>query len=134
MPNLIVILFNLMYPILFVGFLCMGCVWERVWRLKTSLKIKGVFAGSSREDFPQNEDMCSAHNWNVKSHDRWWQLVFASISRVKPSCKISAKHSIVLFCHIWYTMSLHTLYIPTLSTYWEECFFREKTLAITLES
>ena len=25
-PNLIVILFNLMYPVFYVGFLCKGCV------------------------------------------------------------------------------------------------------------
>ena len=87
MPNLIVILFNLMYSIFFVGFLCMGCVWERVWKLKTSLKIKGVFTGSSQEDFPRSKAMCSAYDWNVKSHDRWWQLVFASISRVRPACE-----------------------------------------------
>ena len=39
-----------------------------------------------------------------------------------PSRKILAKHSILLFCHIWYTISLPTLYLPT---YWEECFHRE---------
>ena len=29
MPNLIVIMFNLMYPVLFMGFHCKGCVRER---------------------------------------------------------------------------------------------------------
>ena len=113
MPNLIVILFNIVYPVFYVRFHCMSCVWEGVWRLKSTLKIKGVFAGSSQEDFLQSEAMCSAYDWNVKNHDRWWQLVFVSISRVRPSHKILAKHSVLLFCHIWYTMSLPTLYIPT---------------------
>ena len=105
----------------------MGCVGERVWRLKTSLKIKGVFAGSSQEDFLRSEVMCSTHYWNAKSYDRWWQLVFTSISRVRPSHEIPAKHSVLLFCHIWYTMSSPTLYIPSLPTYWEECFQRENS-------
>ena len=69
MPNLIVVLFNLMYNVFYMGIHCMGYVWERVWRLKTTLKIKGVFVGSSREDFPQSEAMCIAHDRNVKSHD-----------------------------------------------------------------
>ena len=126
MPNLIVILFNLMYPVFYVRFHCMGCVWERVWRLKTTLKIKGVFAGSSREDFPQSEAMCLAHDWNAKSHDRWWQLVFASILRVRPSREIPPKHSILLFCHIWYTMFLPTLYLPTYWWGWWGCFSKRK--------
>ena len=61
--------------------------------------------------------MCLAHDWNAKNHDRWWQLVFASILQVRPSREILAKHSVLLFCHIWYTISLPTLYIPTLLTY-----------------
>ena len=55
-----------------------------------------------------------------------WQLVFASVFRVRPSREIPANRSILLFCHIWYTLSLTTLYIPTLPTYVEECFQREK--------
>ena len=41
MPNLIVIMFNLLYPIFHLGFICKGCVREResVWRLK-ALKIE----------------------------------------------------------------------------------------------
>ena len=69
--------------------------------------------------------MCSAQDWNAKSHDRWWQLGFASVLQVRPSHEIPAKHSVLLICHIWYTLSLPTLYIPTLPTYVEECFQRE---------
>ena len=39
MPNLIVILFNLMYLIFYVGFFCKGCVRERVC-VKTQGKCK----------------------------------------------------------------------------------------------
>ena len=66
--------------------------------------------------------MCSAHDWNVKSHGRWWQLVVASVSRVRPSRKIPKKYSLLPICHIWYTLSSLILYIPTLPTYVEECF------------
>ena len=47
-PNLIVIIFNLLYPVCIVGFHCKGCVIERVvWRLK-HLKTEEGFAGISR--------------------------------------------------------------------------------------
>ena len=47
-PNLIVIIFNLLYPVCIVGFHCKGCVIERVvWRLK-HLKAEEGFAGISR--------------------------------------------------------------------------------------
>ena len=40
MPNLIVILFNLLYPVFYVVFLCKCCVCERVWRLKAKWRAK----------------------------------------------------------------------------------------------
>ena len=47
MPNLIVILFNLMYPVFYVGFHCKGCVCERV---KTQGKVKSKkFSRVARE-------------------------------------------------------------------------------------
>ena len=54
-----------------------------------------------------------------------WQLGFVSISQVRPSREIPAKHLVLLFWHIYYTISSCTLYIPPLPTYWEECFQRE---------
>ena len=76
--------------------------------------------------------ICSTHDWNVKSHDRWWQLVFVSVSWVRPSREIPTKHSVLLICHIWYTKSLPTLYILTLPTYWEECFLERKPSPLPL--
>ena len=46
----------------------------------------------------------------------WWrQLVFMSVSRVRPSREIPAKHSVLLNYHIWYTLSLPTLFIPPIT-------------------
>ena len=39
-------------------------------KTQEKLKIKGAFTSSSREEFPRNEAMCLAHDWNAKSHDR----------------------------------------------------------------
>ena len=54
--------------------------------------------------------------------DNWFSWVS---SRVRSSREISTKHSVLPICHIWYTKSPHTLYIPKLPTFWEECFHRE---------
>ena len=58
--NLIVIIFNLLYPVCIVGFHCKGCVIERVvWRLK-HLKTEEDFAGISRLSIPQSIS-CTLH-------------------------------------------------------------------------
>ena len=136
MPNLIVIFFNLMYPIFYVGFHCMGCVWKRVWRLKTTLKIKGVFTGSLREDFPQNEAMCTTHDWNVKSHDSWflrvfrWQGLPTRYPRNILFCYFGISSPLCLHLHYVFTYTIYTIIIHIL----KGVLFREKTLAIILES
>ena len=132
-PNLIVIMFNLMYHVFYVRFICKGCVWERECEDSRQLKTKAVFAGSLRVGFPRSE-ACALHKTGMRRvRTGWRQLVFASVSRVRPSWEIPAKHSVLLNCHIWYTLSVPTLYIPTLPTKVEECF-KEKTLATNLES
>ena len=132
-PNLIVILFNLMYPVFHVGFICKGCVWERESEDLRKLKTKAVFVGSSWVGFPRSE-ACAHHITGMRRvRTGWGQLVFASVSWVRPSREIPAKHSVLLICHIWYTLSIPTLYIPTLPTDVEECFW-EKTLATTIKS
>ena len=133
MPNLIVIMFNPMYPVFYVRFIRKGYVWERESEDLRQLKTKAVFAGSSRVSFPQSE-VCALQMteiWRVRTG--WRQLIFVSVSQVKPSRKIPAKHSVLLNYHIWYTLSVPTLFIASLPTYVEECFW-EKTLTTNLES
>ena len=134
MPNFIVILFNLMYLVFYVGFHCMSCVWEKVWRLKATLKIKGVFTGSLREDFLQSEVMCSAHDWNAKSHDRWWQLVFASLSRGKAFLRDTREtFCFAILSYLIHLISNHTIYTHITHICWG-VVFRKKPLGTTFES
>ena len=60
MPNLIVILFNLLYLVFIVGFNCKGCVIEKEYVKTQAIEDKRVFAGSSRLSIPQN-DACVLH-------------------------------------------------------------------------
>ena len=130
MPNLIVILFNLTYPAFCVRFHCMSYMWERVWRLKATLKIKGVFAGILREDFQQSEAMCTAHNWNAKSHDSWFSWVFCGQGLLMRYPRN------ILFCYFGISapLCLHPHYIYLHYSHIGMSAFREKTLAITFES
>ena len=47
MPNLIVILFNLLYPVFIVGFDCKGCVLERKCVKTQAIEARKVLAGIS---------------------------------------------------------------------------------------
>ena len=69
------------------------------------------FAGISQLNILQKGSMWLAHDWNVKSQYRWWQLGFASISWVRPSHEIPAKHYVLPDCTIWSHLSVPSLYI-----------------------
>ena len=130
MPYLIVILFNLMYLVFCVGFHCMSCVWKRVWRLKTTLKIKGVFACILLEDFSWSEAMCTTHDWKAKSHDSWFSRVFYGQG-------LPARYpQNILFCYFGISapLCLYPHYIYPHYPHIGRNAFRKKTLAITLES
>ena len=100
---------------------------------KESVKTKGiedwsVFAGSSQLNIPRS-NACVLHMTRMRRVITGWrQLVFTSISRVRPFHETPAKHFILLDCHFWYILSVPTLFIPTLPINVEECF-KEKTLA-----
>ena len=51
-PNLIVILFNLLYPVFIVGFNCKECVIERESVKTQALEDRRVFTGSSQLSIP----------------------------------------------------------------------------------
>ena len=59
-PNLIVILFNLLYPVFIVGFNCKGCMINKEYVKTQAIEDKRVFAGSSRLSISRN-DACALH-------------------------------------------------------------------------
>ena len=59
-PNLIVVLFNLLYPVFIVRFYYKGCVIERESAKTQAIEDKRIFAGSSRLSIPRN-DACALH-------------------------------------------------------------------------
>ena len=60
MPNLIVIIFNLLYPVFIVGFDCKGCVLERECVKTQAIEARRILAGISWLSFPWSE-ACALH-------------------------------------------------------------------------
>ena len=59
-PNLIVILFNLMYPVFVVGIYCKDCVIVRESVKTQAIEARKVFARISRLSIPR-KDACALH-------------------------------------------------------------------------
>ena len=59
-PNLTVILFNLLYPVFIVEYNYKSCVIERESVKTQAIEDRRVFADSSRLSIPQN-DACALH-------------------------------------------------------------------------
>ena len=55
LSNLIVILFNLMYPIFIVGFDCKNCVLEKESVKTQAIEARRVLVGILRLSFPRSE-------------------------------------------------------------------------------
>ena len=66
MPNLIVIVFNLLYPIFIVGFYFKGCVIKREYVKTQAIEDKRVSTGISRLSIPRN-DACALHMIGMQS-------------------------------------------------------------------
>ena len=58
--NLIVIIFNLLYPVYIVGFNSNGCVLERESVKTQAIETRRVLAGNSQLNIPQSE-ACALH-------------------------------------------------------------------------
>ena len=115
MPNLIIIIFNHVYPVFYVRFYCKGCACERVWRLKILLKTKWI----------SWEDLWEVILWSkprVEHMTGMWRVMIADFCEWFAG---KAKHSILLFCHMCSAISSPILFIPSLPTYCKECFQRE---------
>ena len=69
MPNLIVIIFNLLYPVFIVGFDCKGCVIERECVKTQAIEARRFLEGSLRLSIPRSE-ACALHMtgmWRVST-------------------------------------------------------------------
>ena len=127
MPNLIVILFNLLYPVFYVEFHCKGCVWERLWRLKTHWRSK-VFSRVAC-DKPSREVKHVLSTW--LEYEESWQMVIAGFSKCFAG-KAFPRDTRETFCfanllYLIHQVSTHTIYTYIIHIL-RGVLFREKTL------
>ena len=59
-PNLSVIIFNLLYPVFVMGFVCKACVLERECVKTQAIEVRRFLAGISRLSFLRSE-ACALH-------------------------------------------------------------------------
>ena len=79
-PNLIVIIFNLLYSIFIVGFDCKGYVLERECVKTQVIKARRVLVGILRLSFQQSK-ACALHMTGIQRVNIGWrQRCLASIS------------------------------------------------------
>ena len=133
MSNLIVILFNLLYPVFYVEFHCKGCVWERAWRLKAKWRPK-KFSQVVCEK-PSREVKHVLSTW--QECEESWQMVTAGF-REYLTGKAFLKDTHKTFCfanlpYLIHQISTHTIYTHVTHICWGVLFI-EKTLATTFES
>ena len=109
----------------------MLCMRERMWRLK-QIEYWRDFVSSSRLSIPRN-DACALYMTKMQRvRTDGDNCVLRLACGVRSSREILAKHSVLLDCPIWYTLSIPTPYISLLPTNVNE-YFWEKTLATNLE-
>ena len=116
-PNLIVILFNLLYLVFIVGFNCKSCVIEkeRVWRLK-HLKTKEFFAGSSRLSIPRN-DACALHMTGMRRVKTDGDSCVSRPFRETLASKAFPRDTRKTFCFARLSFLIHTFYAYTIYTH-----------------
>ena len=131
-PNLIVIIFNLLYPVCIVWFNCKGYVIERVvWRLK-HLKTEEDFASISWLSIPWSIS-CALHVLECEESSQMETAVSCEYLAGKAFLRDTRK----AFCSANLSSLKHTFCSYTIYTHithkCEESFW-EKTLAKHLES
>ena len=119
-PNLIVILFNLLYLVFIVRFDCKGCVLKREsvktqanWSQKSSRRYLAT-------KFPAKWSMCLAHDWNVKSQYRMETTVSYEylVGKAFPrdTCETFCSANLYYLIH---TFCTHTIYTHITHKCWE---------------
>ena len=117
----------------YVGFHCMSCVWERVWRLKTNWRSK-EFSWVAYESFPAKW----SHVLNTWLEcEKSWQMMIAGFREyfvdkafLRDTCETFCFAILSYLIHHVSTYTIYTIITHIL----RGVLFREKTLVITLES
>ena len=95
-PNLIVISFNLLYPVFIVGFDCKGCVIKRESVKTQVIEAIRFLAGSSRLSISRS-NACALHMTGMRRVSTDGD---SCVSRVSRQQGLPARHSVLPDCTI----------------------------------
>ena len=79
-PNLIIILFNLMYPVFVVGIYCKGCVIVKESVKTQAIEVRRIFVGISRLSIPR-KDACALHMTGMRKVSTDGDYCISQVSR-----------------------------------------------------
>ena len=79
-PNLIIILFNLMYPVFVVGIYCKGCVIVKESVKTQAIEVRRIFMGISRLNIPR-KDACALHMTGMRRVSTDGDYCISQVSR-----------------------------------------------------
>ena len=79
-PNLIVIIFNLLYPVFIVGFDCKGCVIDRESVKTQAIEARRFLVGRSRLSIPRSE-ACVLHMTGMQRVSTDGDICVSRVSR-----------------------------------------------------
>ena len=125
--------FNLMYSIFYMGFLCKGCVWERVWRLKAKCRAKKISWVAHEK--PSREVKHVISTW-LECEESWQMVTVGFHECLAGKAFPRDTHQTFCFANLLYLthpVPNHTIYTHITYRCWG-VVFREKALTITLES
>ena len=117
MPNLIVILFSILYPVFIVGFNCKGCVWEREYEDFSKLKTEEFSLVARRIS---RNDACALHMtgmWRVNTMET---VVFRDLLAGKAFPQDTCKtFYFAKLSNLIHTFCTHIIYIHITHKCWE---------------
>ena len=111
-PNLIVILFNLLYLVFVVGIYCKGCVIVRESVKTQAIEEWNVFVGSSRLSIPRSYS-CALHMLECEESGQMETVV----SREYLAGKAFPRDTRKTFCSASLSSPIHTLCAYTIYTH-----------------
>ena len=122
-----------MYLVLFVGFHCKSCMWKRVWRLKANWRLKKFSRVARKKPSREVKHVLST---KLKCEESW-QMVTAGFRKCFAGKAFPQNiRETFYFANLSYLIHqvfTHTIYTHITYICWG-VFFREKTLAIILDS
>ena len=126
-------MFNLLYLVFYAKFLCKGCVWESVWRLKANWRSKKFLRVAHEKPSCEVKHVPSIRLECKKS----WQMVTVNFRECLADKAFPRDtHETFWFANLSYLIhqiSTHTIYTHNTHIL-KGVFIREKTLVITPES